>query len=190
MPGNFVAANGVSARTRWSPPGMTDDKDGSVTVWIDALKAGEADAAQELWRRYFQALVRLARDRLRGAPRAVADEEDAALNAFDSFVRGAARGRFPRLDDRDDLWRLLLVLTERKALDQARHGRRQKRGGGKVRGRPGAGEADPPGGALVCVAGAEPTPAFAALVADQCRDLLGRLRDDSLRVVAQLRLEG
>jgi DNA-directed RNA polymerase specialized sigma24 family protein len=51
-------------------------------------------------------LVHLARDRLRAAPRAVADEEDAALNAFDSFVRGASRGRYPRLDDRDDLLRM------------------------------------------------------------------------------------
>ena len=88
---------------------------------------------EKLWRRYFEALVRLARDRLRGAPRAMADEEDAALDAFDSFVRGAARGRYPRLDDRDDLWRLLVVITERKAIDQAQHERRQKRGGGKGR---------------------------------------------------------
>src|SRR5207302_11435918 len=109
-------------------------------------------------RRCFDSLVRLARDRLRGAPKAVADEEDAALAAFDSFIRGAARGRYPRLDDSDDLWRLLVVITERKALDQARHERRQKRGGGKVVGmsRPDAVEdraRDLAGGA-----GAMPTP--------------------------------
>ena len=34
----------------------------------------------------------------------LADEEDVALSAFDSFCRGAEQGRFPRLDDRDDLW--------------------------------------------------------------------------------------
>jgi ECF sigma factor len=104
----------------------------SVTIWLASLKNGNAEAAQKLWRRYFEALVRLARDRLRGAPKAVADDEDAALSAFDSFVRGAARGRYPRLDDRDDLWRLLVVITERKALDQVQHERRQKRGGGKI----------------------------------------------------------
>jgi hypothetical protein len=74
---------------------MAGEKGESVTVWIESLKAGDADAAQKLWRRYFEALVRLARERLRGAPRAVADEEDAALSAFDSFVRGTARGRYP-----------------------------------------------------------------------------------------------
>src|SRR4051794_38944348 len=70
----------------------------SVTVWIEGLKAGDPEAAEKLWRRYFEALVRVARGRLRGASRAVADEEDAALNAFDSFCRGAARGRYPAVD--------------------------------------------------------------------------------------------
>ena len=162
----------------------------SVTVWIESLKAGDADAAAKLWRRYFEALVRLARDRLRRAPRAVADEEDAALDAFDSFVRGAARGRFPRLDDRDDLWRLLVVITERKALDQAQHERRQKRGGGKVVGMPGPDGPGDRGGGPARVADAMPTPEFAAMIADECRSLLGKLRDDSLRQVALLRMEG
>ncbi len=36
----------------------------------------------------------------------------------------------------------------------------------------------------------EPTPEFAESVADECRRLLGRLRDDSLRAVAVLRMEG
>ena len=106
---------------------MAGEIEDSVTVWIASLKAGDADAAQKLWQRYFETLVRLARDRLRGAPRTVADEEDAALSAFDSFVRGAARGRYPRLDDRDDLWRLLVTITARKALRLARDARSQKR---------------------------------------------------------------
>src|SRR5262249_25462998 len=158
-------------------------KSDSVTVWIESLKAGEAGAADKLWRRYFEALVRLARDRLRGAPRAVADEDDAALNAFDSFVRGAARGRYPRLDDRDDLWRLLVIITERKALDQAQHERRQKRSGGRVVGMPSPDGSDHPCGEPGCVADATPTPEFAAMVADECHSLLNRLRDDSLRQV-------
>jgi DNA-directed RNA polymerase specialized sigma24 family protein len=166
------------------------DSGDSLTVWLESLKAGDPDAATKLWRRYFEALVRLARDRLRGAPRAVADEEDAALNAFDCFVRKASRGRFPRLDDRDDLWRLLVIITERKPLDQVQHERRQKRGGGRVAGMAGADGAGHPGSGAVCVADATPTPEFAAMVADECRVLLGRLRDDSLRQVALLRMEG
>ena len=59
----------------------------------------------------------------------MADEEDAALDAFNSFLAGVVRGRFPQLNDRDDLWRLLVVLTVRKAIGQRRDLTRQKRGG-------------------------------------------------------------
>jgi DNA-directed RNA polymerase specialized sigma24 family protein len=169
---------------------MADENGDSITVWIASLKSGDRDAAQKLWQRYFTALVRLARDRLRGAPRAMADEEDAALSAFDSFFRGAACGRYPRLDDRNDLLRLLVVITERKVIDQVKRERRQKRGGGKNRSAPGSVDADHSQREMARVAGAEPTPEFAALVADECRRLLTGLRDDSLRTVALLRMEG
>src|SRR6266403_2686702 len=75
----------------------------SVTRWIDRLKAGDPDAAQKLWERYFRRLVGLARKKLRAAPRRAADEEDVALSAFDSFCRGAGQDRFPQLHDRLDL---------------------------------------------------------------------------------------
>jgi DNA-directed RNA polymerase specialized sigma24 family protein len=169
---------------------MAEEQRNSVTDWIESVKSGDAEAAQKLWRRYFESLVRLARDRLRGAPRAVADEEDAALNAFDSFVRGAARGRYPQLDDREDLWRLLVVITERKALDQTRSERRQKRGGGKVVGMPRPDAAESRVRDLARFEEATPTPEFAAMIVDECRSLMDRLRDDSLRTVARLRMEG
>src|SRR5262249_59523795 len=102
---------------------------GSVTEYIDKLKAGDPVAAQMLWERYFQRLVRLARKYLqKGRPR-MADEEDVALSAFDSFCRGAEEGRFPQLADRDNLWRLLVVLTARKASHVLRDEGRQRRGG-------------------------------------------------------------
>src|SRR5271165_6376539 len=61
------------------------------------------------------------------------DLEDVALSAFASFCRGVEGGRFPQLADRDDLWRLLVTITARKALHLARDERNQKRGGGAVR---------------------------------------------------------
>jgi hypothetical protein len=54
---------------------MAGEIEDSVTIWIASLKVGDADDAQKLWPRYFETLVRLARDRLRGAPRTVADED-------------------------------------------------------------------------------------------------------------------
>lgn len=172
---------------------MTGNPEGSVTRWIGDLKAGDFAAAQPLWERYFERLVRLARGKLRatrkGSP--VEDEEDAALSAFNSFCDGAARGRFPLLSDRDDLWRLLVVITARKACAQVQRRMRRKRGAGQV-----LGEGDLPGadidlpGDLDQVIGEEPTPEFAAMVAEECRRLLEALDDDSLRRVALDRMEG
>ena len=45
----------------------------------------------------------------------MADEEDVALSAFKSFVRAVQEDRFLKLDDRDDLWQILVMLTLRKA---------------------------------------------------------------------------
>lgn len=173
---------------------MATGDQGSVTRWLGALKAGEGDAVQPLWERYFARLVRLARARLRMAHRsaAVEDEEDAALSAFNSFCDGVARGRFPRLADRDDLWRLLVVITARKAGAQVQRQGRRKRGGGRVRG-----ECDlaprAEGGPLDALAGAladGPSPEFAAAAAEEFERLLGALDDDELRRVALDRMEG
>src|SRR5262245_3107718 len=103
-------------------------RDGSVTRWIGLLQQGDATGAQQLWERYFARLVGLARKRLQDAPRRVADEEDVALSAFHSFCRRVERGHFPRLQDRHDLWQLLMTITARKACHLLRDQRRLKRG--------------------------------------------------------------
>src|SRR5262245_65777705 len=92
--------------------------EGSVTRCLTALRGGDTAAAQPLWERYHRELVNLARQKLRSARRREADEEDVVQSAFHSFFQGVARGRFPQLRDRDNLWRLLVVITARKALDQ------------------------------------------------------------------------
>jgi DNA-directed RNA polymerase specialized sigma24 family protein len=165
----------------------------SVTTWIEHLKAGNSGAAQQIWERYFSRLVGLARKRLQGLPRRAEDEEDVALSAIASFCRGAERGRFPRLDDRDDLWRLLVTLTARKAVDLIERHNCRKRGGGKVAGESaldalsGSEDGDP---ALARVVGTEPTPAFAAQVAEDLRRRLARLPGEELRQVALWKMEG
>ena len=166
--------------------------EGSVTHWIDQLKAGNSAAAQPLWERYFQQLVRLARKKLQGRPRRASDEEDVALSAFASFCRAAENHRFPALTDRDDLWRLLVVLTARKALHKIRDECREKRGGGHVldENALAAPERDDHDAGLDQVIGAEPTPDFAAQVAEECRRLLDLLGDDQLRFIALRRMEG
>lgn len=160
--------------------------EGSISRWLDPLKEGDPDAAQQLWERYFHRLVWLARRRLRSAAPRAGDEEDVALSAFASFCRGAEAGRFPQLDDRDSLWKILVVLTARKASHLVRDESRQKRRGGRV-----SLDAETDGGALLQqVLSREPTPAFAAEVAEQYQRLLARLGDPELIRVAGLKMEG
>lgn len=151
-----------------------------MSDWVARLSEGDQSAAQPLWERYFHRLVLLARSRMTSR-RAVADEEDVALSAFDSFCRGASAGRYPRLDDADNLWSLLVVIVCRKAHDYVRREQRLKRGGSEAQ------PVEVNWAELLC---ADPTPAFAAEVADQCEQLLTCLGEESLRSVAVWKMEG
>ena len=157
---------------------------GTITHLIGMLKQGDRDAAQGLWQAYFHRLVSLARDRIRASV-GLADAEDVALSAFDSFFRGVERGRFPALEDRDDLWRLLFVLTVRKAINLVKHEGRRSRGGGRL-----VSLSDLEQKLLDGVSSNEPGPELAAQMTEECRRLLGRLGDDTLRAVALWKLEG
>ena len=148
----------------------------SIATWIVQLKAGDQAAAQPLWERYFSRLVTLARSRIRVSRRAE-DEEDIALSAFDSFCRGAAAGRFPRLNDKNDLWRILVTIVSRKVYDQYR---REHRVGQGV-----TVEID-----WGAVSSADPSPDFAAEVAEECERLLRHLNDEILRSIALWKMEG
>jgi DNA-directed RNA polymerase specialized sigma24 family protein len=167
---------------------------GSVTNWIEGLKAGEEQAAQRLWQRYFARLVELARARLQSTPRRAADEEDVALSAFASFCLGARAGKFAQLRDRDNLWPLLFAITANKARGLREHEAAAKRGGGRVHdqsvldGRYGL--SGPLRAGFEQIAGDEPTPEFAAQVADEYRRLLDRLGEATLRTVAVWKMEG
>lgn len=168
---------------------MAPDDDGSVTRWVGQLQAGDREAAQRLWDRYFRRLVGLAKKKLDGAARAAADEEDVALSAFDSFCRSAEQGRFPQLDDRDSLWRLLVVLTARKASHVVRDEGRLKRGGGVVIIGQSNRDADE-NSVLQELLGHEPTPEFAAQVSEEYEARMRSLNDPELESVALWRMEG
>ena len=165
----------------------------SVSQWVGQLKAGDHAGAQPLWERYFQRLVGLARKKLRDLPRRAQDEEDVALSAFASFCKAAEEGRFPQLHDRDGLWRLLVEITAHKVYNTVRDQRRQKRGGGGVRGESALinpASASEAAEGFDQVIGAEPTPEFAAEVAEEFQRLLAQLGNKDLRSVALWKMEG
>jgi RNA polymerase sigma factor (sigma-70 family) len=151
-----------------------------ITHWLRLAQSGDSGAAQPLWEHFFRRLVALARKRLDGAAGGAANEEDVALSVLNSFFRGAREGAYPDLNDRADLWRLLVFKTVRRAIDELRRERAQKRPGCRAR----ASDAE-----LQQVIGREPTPALSAEFADGCRQLLDQLPPD-LRQIAGWRLEG
>ncbi|MCI0359425.1 MAG: ECF-type sigma factor [Planctomycetaceae bacterium] len=163
--------------------------EGSVTGHLGKLKAGDQSAARLLWQRYFRQLVRLARRKLPFHARRAADEEDVALAAFAKFCQGAEEGRLPKVRNREDVWKVLVTLTVRMAIDQVRGEGRQKRGGaapGKLP--PAAGparDANPEH-----VASRQATPEFVAQVAEECNRLLGALGDEELKAIAVWKTEG
>ena len=159
-------------------------------MWLDQIKDGDAEAAHRLWQVYFDRLVRLAQRKLGAAPRRVADEEDVVAEAFNSFCAGARDGKFPRLDDRDDLWHVLVMLTARKAISQRRHQMRAKRGGGNLRGESIFALSPSERAGMDMMVGSEPSPSFAAQVVDCCDALFSKLPDETMRNIAIWKMQG
>ena len=105
---------------------MTSDT-GSVTRWLQRLQAGESGAAQAIWDRFYQRVVRLAELQLkRNADRAV-DGEDIAQSAFRAVYHAVMNGRYPDMDNRQELWQLLIVSIRNRVQRHFRDIHTQKR---------------------------------------------------------------
>lgn len=150
---------------------------GSVTVWLGQLQGGDPEAADRLWERYFRRLQGLARLKLPAALRHNGSEEDVALDAFASLWRGAESGQFPELAGRDQLWRLLVIITARKAYRLVRTETRERASLALS-------------WELEQVLAREPEPGFDAQAAEECQRLMALLGDARLEAIARGRLEG
>jgi DNA-directed RNA polymerase specialized sigma24 family protein len=153
-------------------------KEGSFSDWINKLRDGDEEAARQLWDRYFQRMIVLARKKLRGKILRTADEEDVAVSAFKSFWQGVRRNRFSALSDAENLWALLFIITARKAHDYLQYDDCEKRS-------PGAPEVD-----AGQAPSREPPPDAAAQLSRDFQDLLDRLEDPVLQSVALWKMEG
>ncbi len=161
---------------------------GSITYWIARLKDGDAEAPQKLWEAYFLRVVALARTKLLGKSRAIRDEEDVALSAFQSFFARAQKGIFPQLSDRLSLWPLLVAITRNKCVDHVRFETREKRGGAQ-----GGLRLDELQEDLREMLSTEPSPEFSVVAAEELGRLLGLLQsagDADLVPIALAKLEG
>jgi hypothetical protein len=164
----------------------------SVTTWIASLKQEDALAAQRLWDRYSARLADLARSKIKRSPLSIADEDDVALSVFRILCRGAANGRFQEVKNRDDLWWVILDLTRKKVVDLKRYDAAARRGGGRILSETALTSPGDDAGSFTLdrLMGDDPTPEFMVMLDEQFRRLLGLLRDDCLRQIAILRIEG
>ena len=167
----------------------------SVSELLERLQQEDSEPVRVLWNRFIGRLINAAHRGLRDFPRRAVDEEDVALSAFESFVRGARERRFDKLESREDLWQLLAMLAERKAIDTLKRELAQKRGGGKVRGESVFENllSDASAGGIGQIA--DPSPASPGQEAvdvftTEVRDRLNALQDASLANVAMAKLEG
>lgn len=158
---------------------MSDDSRTLLARYCDGSDA----AAEEIFRRYLNRLIALARTRMtRGVARR-ADPEDAVQSALRSFFVGARADKF-ELQRSGDLWRLLASITSHKVARLTSHHRAQKR---SVRR-----DVEFPASASVgldeALADPQPRPDEAALAAEELAEL-ARALSPELRQVLELRLQ-
>jgi len=149
--------------------------DGSISLWLGQVKAGQERPIANLLSHYLPRLVALASSRLRNQPHLQAYAEDVALSVFHSLCSSAQAGRFPALSNRRSLWQLLAVMTIRKTIDLQRKERRQQ-----------AAPAEDLG-IVVCPL---PTPEAVALSRDQLQSLLRRLDEPLLQQIVEWKMAG
>lgn len=162
---------------------------GSVTTWLRALEVGDDDAAKKLWDRYSTSLHAVAKRRMRRLKqRDIVDEEDIVISAFADFCLAARSGRLEGIASRDELWGLLVVVTNRKVGQRIQYTSANKRASvslvdQQVRN-------NEIGSRLERLVAASPTPERQAQLTEQADQLLVRLNDPDLQAIAVLRLAG
>jgi RNA polymerase sigma-70 factor (ECF subfamily) len=94
--------------------------DAQTQELLARLRAGDEQAAAEVFNRFARRLVGLARQHLRNALRGKEDPEDAVQSAFKSFFRRYGAGQY-ELASWDDLWGLLTRMTIHKCGRRLEH---------------------------------------------------------------------
>ena len=155
--------------------------EGSISGFINRTRSGDEEAARRIWDRFSPRLAALARDRLPVWLQRVVDGDDVANAAMCSVIMGLREGRFPALQDREDLWALLACMTVRKAINEIEAASRRKRKLGLV-----TESLDENAVALNW------SPDLARRAAEQFEQLIDRLheRDGLLETIALWKFEG
>jgi RNA polymerase sigma-70 factor (ECF subfamily) len=140
---------------------------------VRRVRAGDADAATALVRKYEPAIRRVVRVRLGGRVGALFDSMDVCQSVLGSFFLRAAAGQYT-LDTPEDLLRLLTVMARNKLAFQVRRQRARKRDCAR----------DVPAELAAELPAADPTPSRQAEVKDLVSELDRRLTAEERELVA------
>ena len=154
-------------------------------VLLERWQQGDEQAAADIFDRYVNRLIALARSKLGDRLRRRVDAEDVVQSVYRSFFRRAAEGAY-QLDEGDNLWRLLATITVNKLRKRHRHHTAQKRSIDEeisVGGSSGAWQISP------LVVAHDPTSDEAVALIDELQFVLERL-EPVHREIVELRLNG
>lgn len=150
---------------------------------VAAFKAGSEAAARELFDRYCEKLMRLARRRIGQRMATRVDPEDVIQSAFRTFFVHVRNDDFT-FQHENDLFKLLVRLTVNKALRQIAHHRAAKRDPGRETGQ-GTEATD----VLRNLTAHDPSPEVEVAVIDEFERFLEKLPDFDRRVL-EMRVQG
>lgn len=153
----------------------------SIEELLKRLEEGDDDAANQIWQRCYPRLIAYASKKLKGVPLQMADEQDVVVSAFESFFKAAKQKRFPNLNDRDDLWRVLFKLTNWKAINLRRHELRRP-----VTRESATQPPDRSSAGLHNIPGRMSEEDFAAIMVELLEDKLGTLDDDLCKIAVAM----
>jgi DNA-directed RNA polymerase specialized sigma24 family protein len=111
---------------------MNDYSLGSISQLFQLLQQGNSQSATEIFARYFPRLLKLAQ-RVLAARTLPMEAEDAVQDAFLQFFNSVQLGTYDQPLRRDDLWRILSMITVQQSRKQLGREATAKRGGGRVR---------------------------------------------------------
>jgi RNA polymerase sigma-70 factor (ECF subfamily) len=160
---------------------MTDS--GDQPVEIDKVRAGNEDAARQLFDQYAERLVALAKRRISQRLSGRVDPEDVVQSVFRTFFQRAREGQFV-INEQDDIGKLLVRITVHKTLRQVAYHKAEKRNASAE-----VGQGVEAQRAWEELLDAEPTPEQAVTFLDELESFLNQLRPDEKQIL-ELRLQG
>ncbi|MCI0704975.1 MAG: sigma-70 family RNA polymerase sigma factor [Planctomycetia bacterium] len=161
---------------------MSDTRPGDLEL-VSNFKAGSESAAQELFDRYCEQLMRLAKRRIGQRMVSRVDPEDVLQSAFRTFFNRLRNDEFS-FQKEDDLFKLLVRLTVHKTLRQIAFHRAGKRNPELE-----AGQGSDAQDMLQQISADEPPPEAAVALVDEFERFLGQLPPLD-RQVLSLKLQG